>query len=155
MFLQVFYFRMYLGIVLFGAAHGLIFLPVLLSYIGEETLFYWFFLLPSGAPITSVSVKFVLHSLVTQISFETTPIMFCRSDSIFFKLIVYTHIYTHITRQGKYDDVRITWNITNCVLRLRIISCLSLFIQWGTKCPINALYRTKHFSRTNLGLTIK
>jgi len=31
---------MYLGIVLFGAAHGLIFLPVLLSYIGKEVHMY-------------------------------------------------------------------------------------------------------------------
>ncbi|TPX49954.1 hypothetical protein SeMB42_g02416 [Synchytrium endobioticum] len=37
-FFEVYYFRMYLAIVLLGAFHGLVILPVLLSWIGESTV---------------------------------------------------------------------------------------------------------------------
>lgn len=54
---QVFYFRMYLAIVLLGAAHGLIFLPVLLSYAGTNRPYFFF-------PLFKIFILFIDDRLI-------------------------------------------------------------------------------------------
>jgi len=39
---QIYYFRMFMGMVIFGVSYGLMFLPVILSYIGPQKR-CWFF----------------------------------------------------------------------------------------------------------------
>ena len=117
---QVFYFRMYLGIVLFGALHGLIFLPVLLSFIGKWTRnVLWFLIKKEGY---SFQVQFglgMVHHLKGELHSDSR-----RSLIMAVKYTNY-NCYTMHSPFVQTDDICTTCSV--CFSLIRIAICTSIF----------------------------